>query len=231
VTWGMMRTSAPFGDRVGLYVAGVMLSVVIQECARFALWWALSKMMNSLQELARDTPKGRLTALERVEIALAAGCGHAWATALFFFVSFLQLSYGHKSLRSPACVALNAFLAQALNCLGMTLLHMSLMVVFVMGMESAFGFRSRPATLLGMFEPLSVPFAHLAVALVTVASLQDGGCRGAIPVVVIAGVASVAWATVVARRRLARGALGARGDDLSAVVQLTGSQVPSAPVQ
>lgn len=143
----------------------------------------------------------------------------------------LACTAGHKSLRSPACVALNAFLAQALNCLGMTLLHMSLMVVFVMGMESAFGFRSRPATLLGMFEPLSVPFAHLAVALVTVASLQDGGCRGAIPVVVIAGVASVAWATVVARRRLARGALGARGDDLSAVVQLTGSQVPSAPVQ
>ena len=122
-----MRTSAPFGDRVGLYVAGVMLSVVIQECARFALWWALSKMvspskqlrarafdawpsalgpigsratpsqMNSLQELARDTPKGRLTALERVEIALAAGCGHAWATALFFFVSFLQLSYGEEA--------------------------------------------------------------------------------------------------------------------------------------
>lgn len=57
-----------------------------------------------LHQLARETPKGRVTDLESLEIALAVGVGHAWANTVAFFLSYVHLALGE--LISSSCASI-----------------------------------------------------------------------------------------------------------------------------
>jgi len=118
VSSAFMRAGAPFGDDAALHAGAVALGVALQEGARLGAWWALARLKRVLGALALDTPKGRVTALEDLELSLAAGAGHAWCNAVFFFFSFAHLSLGRGVLRPPACLAMSTLLALAVSTLG-----------------------------------------------------------------------------------------------------------------
>jgi len=96
------------------------------------------KVLLQLDATALNQSGGKLTTLEKQEIALALGLGHAATTGIIFFLSLLHLSIGEATFMSPGCQALDFFQGSALQTLGMTLLHTYSMPIFSDALDRTF---------------------------------------------------------------------------------------------
>ncbi|DBB12554.1 TPA: hypothetical protein ACH3X3_005349 [Trebouxia sp. C0006] len=120
----------------GELVLVVLLSVSLQEAARFALWKLHRRTCVALAFIAHKKTDTELTEQNKQAMALTHGFAHGVVQSVLFSISWLPLSLGGATYHVPACPSMSYFLASALLSLGFFFLHTASMMLSFMGLEA-----------------------------------------------------------------------------------------------
>ncbi|KAK9815371.1 hypothetical protein WJX72_002392 [[Myrmecia] bisecta] len=179
----LFRGFVPLSPSAGPFAALLVVAVLIQECVRYGVWRLHGVTVQSLEAAAHDMVGTRLTATDKMSMALTYGLAHGGTHSVFLYLSWLPAALGDGTLYTDACPHMSYFLAGALLSLAFFLLHTFSMVVVFDGYRT--GKKER------RFGP---PVLHMLAALLTLASFARNGCLAAVPILLAVGVAMTAWA-------------------------------------
>ncbi|KAL3137650.1 hypothetical protein ABBQ38_004926 [Trebouxia sp. C0009 RCD-2024] len=187
------RAVLPLGSAAS-YVLVSLLSVSIQEAARYGLWTVHRRCVAALEMIAQKKADTHLTVQNQQAMALTHGFAHGVVQSVLFNISWLPLSLGDATYYVPACASMSYFLVSALLLLGFFLLHTASMVVSFEGLAAGHA--------LYIATP---PALHLVTSLLTVANLAKGGCVVVVPLVLCLGLAMTVVATWMSRQSASNG--------------------------
>lgn len=166
-----------------------------QELARPRFLRVLAAVMDRLDEHAASSGLRLLNPADRVQVAAAAGLGHALAHVAALFAGLVPFAAGGATAYTAKCAAVDLFTASAWLCLAWTVIHTAAMVV------AAAGLRSKKAA-----QRWMAPLAHTLGVAASCISLVDGGCLVAIALQLLIAAAVAAHALLVAARAAQSGA-------------------------
>lgn len=178
---GLWRAFMPLGPAMWPYIAVVFSAVVVQEAMRVLYWQLHVRLERGLESIAASQMRPRLTALDKIEMALAGGLGQGAAHSALFFLSLLTPLLGPATFYNDQCPYLPFFAIAALASLPLLLLHTFGMVV------SFDGFANHKAV-----HQAVVPVLHLAAGFVLLVNFIPGGCLVGLPLVWVCTVAEIA---------------------------------------
>lgn len=159
------RAFLPLGAAMWPYIGVVFSAVAAQEALRLLYWQLQLRLERGLEAIAAAQMRPRLTALDKIEMALASGLGQGAAHTALFFLSLLTPLLGPATFYLDQCPYLPFFALAALASLPLLLLHTFGMVVALDG-------HANHKTV----HQVVVPVLHLAAGSVLLVNFIPGGC-------------------------------------------------------
>lgn len=181
-----LGASASAGELFGV----LLFSLAVQEgLARPACLLAIRRGSAVLDSHAAELGLRGVTRLDALSLALALGLGHGLAHAALFALPVLALAGAPQVLYRDACPQLSLTASTALSSSTLLVLHSAAMVC------AWHGYATRQRALL-----LTAPALHVAVSLLSLSSLQPGGCVATAALSLLAALvqAVLAWRALLA---------------------------------
>lgn len=212
------RPFLPLPATAGAYVAPILLSGLVKEACRYALYRVFRRGVSALEaevssgRLAEQAAlsgykvRRHLDAADYLSMSLAVGQGYGLSHYFFFFLSVVYLSIGDGTWYVEPCTEMSLFLVLALLSLAMAMVHGATTVVafhrgYGSGWEGTGGDGGRSVA-----HVAAAVACEVSCSLVMLVNFQRGGCVAGVPMALAVGVGTVAWALCEARGVLRRGA-------------------------